>query len=196
MEFTIRITGTAPLLMHNARLANPLDPVVKEMKKITSKRKKTDDDHEAIARLEHAAGLYFDDDIGPYMPGENIHRCLVDGAKKSKLGKAVTQGVLIRTTVNPVSYKGPRDRDGLWKDSRFVFMSSAKVGTQRVMRCRPRFNEWATEADGILDPEVIDPAELQTVANTAGTLIGLGDWRPLHGRFTAEIVFNRNGKKR
>jgi hypothetical protein len=181
--------------MHNARLANPLDPIVKEIKTITKKRKKTDDDHEALARLEHAAGLYIDEDIGPYVPAENVHRCLVDAAKKSKLGKAVTQGVLITTAVNPLAYKGPRDRDGLWADKRFVFMASAKVGQQRVMRCRPRFVEWATSADGILDPEVLDPAELSQIAETAGSLIGLGDWRPLHGRFTAQVAF-RNGNEK
>ena len=197
MEFTIRIEGTAPLLMHNARLANPLDPVVKEIKKITGKRKKTDDDHEAIARLEHMGGLYLDDDLGPYIPAENIHRCLVDAGKKQKLGKAVTQGVLIASPVNPLAYKGPRDSAGLWDDKRFVSMWSAKVGMQRVMRCRPRFAEWATEATGHIDPEVLDPDELRTVAEIAGSLIGLGDWRPLHGRFRAALTFaNGNGKKK
>ena len=44
MRFRITITGTAPMLMHNGRLANPLDPATQTLKALTSKRKKTDDD--------------------------------------------------------------------------------------------------------------------------------------------------------
>ena len=34
-----RFVGIAPLLMHNGALANPLNPLVKEMKAITGLRK-------------------------------------------------------------------------------------------------------------------------------------------------------------
>lgn len=188
MKFRISIVGTAPLLMHNGRLANPLDPVVKELKKYTGKRKKTDDDHEAIARVEHAGSLYLDPDVGPYIPSDNIHRALVDGAKKHKLGKRVTEGLLITTVVNPLGYKGPRDADGLWNDKNFVHMWPCRVGTSRTMRCRPIFNQWSTEADGFLDESVLDLEDLKQIAETAGALIGLGDWRPKHGRFDATVV--------
>ena len=46
-------------MMHNARLANPLDPLVQEIKKLTGKRKKTEDDLLQIARLEWEGGFYF-----------------------------------------------------------------------------------------------------------------------------------------
>jgi hypothetical protein len=35
---------------------------------------------------------------------------------------------------------------------------------------------------------VIDLAELVSIAETAGHLIGLGDWRPRFGRFTATVT--------
>ena len=72
MRFRITITGTAPLLMHNGRLANPLDPSTQALKSLTSKRKKTDDDLFDIARAEFLGGLYIDPDVGPYVPGENV----------------------------------------------------------------------------------------------------------------------------
>ena len=112
IEFTITLTGTAPLLMHNSRLSNPLDPATKALKKVTGKRNKTDDDHEQVARLEFAGGLYLDPDVGPFIPGENIARALVDGAKLTKMGVKVTRGVFISTDVNPLSYNGPRTDDG------------------------------------------------------------------------------------
>ena len=188
IDFTVTLTGTAGLLMHNSRLSNPLDPATKALKKYTGKRKKTDEDHETIAQLEYAGGLYLDPDIGPYIPGENIARCLVDGAKLTKQGVKVTRGVFISTDINPLSYNGPRDGDGLWADGRFRHMASVKVGTQRVMRCRPLFQEWAVQADGILDPSVLELDDLVSIADDAGALIGLGDWRPRFGRFTATVT--------
>jgi hypothetical protein len=187
IKFRITIEGTAPLIMHNSRLANPLDPAAKALKRATGKRNKTDDDHEEVARLEHAGGLYLDPDVGPYLPGDNIFRGLWDAAKKHKLGVKVKEGLLISTDVNPLAYAGPRDVGSLWGDENFRIVASVKVGTSRVMRCRPIFRNWSTEAEGILDPNVIDFAELEQIAATGGQLIGLGDWRPRYGRYSAGL---------
>lgn len=187
INFRLTLTGTAPLLMHSARLSNPLDPAAKAIKKVTSKRKKTDEDHEEIARLEHLGSLYLDPDVGPYVPGQNIARCLVDAAKISRDGVRVTRGVFISTDVNPLGYRGPRTADGLWADENFRQFDSVKVGQARTMRCRPVFREWAVEADGILDPNILDLADLERIAETAGAMIGLGDWRPRYGRFVASL---------
>jgi hypothetical protein len=188
INFRITLTGTAALLMHNSRLADPLDSIVKERKKITGKRTKTDEDQEELARLEHAGSLYIDPVAGPYIPGQNVERCLVDAARVTKQGVKVTRGVFISTDTNAIGYKGPRDADGLWKDANFRHMASVKVGQSRVMRCRPIFNSWAVEADGILDPSILDLAELESILTTAGQMIGLGDWRPRYGRFTATLA--------
>lgn len=187
IDFRITLTSAAPLLMHSSRLANPLDPATKALKKVTGKQKKTDDDHEEIARLEHAASLYWDDDAGPYLPSDNIWRCLYDAAKKSKMGPRIKEGIVFPEEVNPISYTGPRTIDGLWKDGNHRLVVSAKVGMQRVMRCRPMFREWKADAEGILDPNVLDLADLITIADTAGVVIGIGDWRPRYGRFTATV---------
>lgn len=187
INFRITIEGTAPLLMHSSRLANPLDPAAKAIKRLTGKRNKTDDDHLEIARLEHLGSLYLDPDVGPYVPGENIWRALYDAAKKYKKGPRVKEGVFVSTTENPLAYKGPRDSEGLWADENFRHMASVKIGTSRTMRCRPIFRQWRTDADGILDPAQMDLPELVDIATTAGQLIGLGDWRPRYGRFTAKV---------
>jgi len=188
IKFRIDIQGTAPLLMHSSRLANPLDPATKALKGATSKRTKTDDDHEEVSRLEHAGSLYIDSELGPYMPAENISRSLVDGAKLSKRGVKVTRGVFVETDVNELIYRGPRDVDGLWKDVNFRHIASVKVGTSRVMRCRPHFKEWQLSATGILDPNILDLSELADIATTAGQVIGLGDWRPRFGRYVADVT--------
>ena len=188
MDFRLTLTSTAPLLMHNSRLANPIDTAAKTLKAATSKRVKTDEDHEEIAHLEWLGSLYTDPDVGPYIPGQNIERCLVDGAKLSKSGTRVTRGVFIKTDVNPLAYDGPRHAEALWADANFRHLASVKVGTSRTMRCRPMFREWRVEADGMLDTAVLNLAELASIATAAGAMIGLGDWRPRYGRFTAEVA--------
>jgi len=130
VEFNLTLTGRFPLLVHNSRLSDPLDPIAREMKKANGKRMKTDEDFERVARLEFAGSLYMDEDIGPYVPGENIQRCLVDAARISKLGVKVTRGVFIDTDVNPLAYPGPRTVDGLWADEKFRHRASVKVGMQ------------------------------------------------------------------
>ncbi len=188
MDFRITLSGSDTLLMHNARLSNPLDPASKAIKRVTAKRNKTDDDHEEVAHLEFVGSLYIDPDAGPFIPGDNIWRCLYDAAKKRKLGPRIKEGVLITTNVNPLAYRGPREAEALWADENFRHFASAKVGQVRVTRCRPQFRQWKTEADGVLDTNVLDLAELQQVAEIAGQLIGLGDWRPRFGRFSSEVV--------
>jgi hypothetical protein len=188
LDFRITLEGTGALLMHNARLSNPLDPAAKAVKKYSSKRKKTDDDHAELAHLEFIGSLYYERDVGPFVPSDNIWRCLYDAAKKSKNGQRVKEGVFITSDVNPLSYRGPRDPEALWADENFRHFASAKIGMQRVTRCRPIFRDWRVEADGILDTNSLDPAELQQIAETAGLLIGLGDWRPKYGRFSATVA--------
>jgi hypothetical protein len=187
MDFRITLEGTDALLMHNARLANPLDPAAKAVKKLTGKRNKTDDDYEELAHVEWVGSLYFDDVAGPYIPGDNIWRSLFDGAKKHKKGVRVKEGVFISTNVNPLGYRGPRDMAGLYADANFKHFASVKVGTSRTSRCRPMFRQWRVEADGLLDTNVMDLVELQQIAETAGLLVGLGDWRPRFGRYSATV---------
>ena len=186
-KFRLTATGTVPLLMHNARLSNPTDEIAKAMKRISSKRAKTDDDHEEMARLEHMGSLYYDEHAGPFIPGQNFERCLVDAARVTKAGKKIERGVFVETNVNPVAFDGPRTIDGLWKDENFRHVASVKVQQNRVTRTRPQFRTWVVDADGMFDPTVISFEELAEIAETAGRMIGLGDWRPRFGRFDANL---------
>lgn len=181
-SFTLTMQGTAPLLMHNARLADPLDTAARAMKRVSGKRTKTDEDHEELGRLEHAGSLYLNAD-GPFMPADNVFRMLWDAGKKHKFGVKVKEGVLITTDESPLLYEGPRSADGLWADKNFVNRASVKVGTSRVTRTRPQFRQWATIVEGMYDPAIIDFSELEMIVETGGARIGLGDWRPRFGRF-------------
>lgn len=188
MDVRFTLTGTEPLLMHNSRLANPLDPAKIALGNATAKRTKTEDDHMLIAQLEWLGGLYYDPDAGPYLPGENIWRALYDAAKKRKMGPRIKEGVFITTNVNPLAYPGPRGTDALWADENFRLMVTVRNQQNRVLRTRPMFRSWKAEAEGIIDTDVIDLRDVATIAETAGLLVGIGDWRPRYGRFSAEVA--------
>lgn len=189
----VRLTGqgTRPLLMHNVRLASPLDPYAKKLKELNGKRaaNRTDDDRLAIAQAEWEGGLYFDPDLGPYIPATWIFKSLVEGGRQVKLGKKIERGVQVADLENPLIYEGPRDLVGLWGGgtSEFVDIRTVKVGMARVDRCRPIFRKWAFEADLLCDPGVIDLDEIRQLAEKAGLLIGMGDYRMMMGRFTSKV---------
>jgi hypothetical protein len=189
MLFTIRINGTGALLMHNGQLSDPLNRFAKALKPYSAKRKKTDEDHENLGRLEFLGSLYHDEDAGPFIPGDNVWRCLYDASKKTTQGPVFKTAVQITTLVNPLAYSGPRGKEELWANKNFVFRHTAKNPGQsaRIVRTRPTFQEWALEADGALDENDLNFADLQAIADRAGGLIGLGDWRPKFGRFTATV---------
>jgi hypothetical protein len=51
--------------MHNSRLADPLDPIAKELKAASSKRKKTEPDFLEMEEIEFRGGIYHDTELGP-----------------------------------------------------------------------------------------------------------------------------------
>lgn len=187
MKFRINVVGTETLLMHNARLADPLDEWAKKLKRVSAKQKKTEDDYQEMAKLEFLGGLYYDQELGPFIPGQNFERCIVDAGKKLKLGTKLKSAMVIQTNLNPLSYKGPRDLDGLLADQNFRHRASAKVGVVRIMRTRPQFRSWSCYADGDLDETQMDFDQLRQVVSIAGNVIGMGDWRPRFGRFDATL---------
>jgi hypothetical protein len=75
--------------MHAPTTVDPLHPLSVKIREFTSKRKKTEEDQAAIADLEFEAGLYFDEEIGPYIPGHVIDAAIAAGAKMQKRGRDI-----------------------------------------------------------------------------------------------------------
>lgn len=182
----VTIQGLAPLLMHSDRFANPLDPMTKAHKALTGKRKKTDDDHEAIAKSEWRGSLYYDDEIGVFVPGQNIDATLIGGAKLQKLGTAFKRGVMVLEDKLPLEYEGPKNPDKLINDERFVDVRGVRVGTAKLMRCRPIFNKWKLSFTVMFNPDVVNREDVLKAIEDAGIMVGLCDYRPRFGKF--EIV--------
>lgn len=189
----LELTGLSPLMMHSEKGCNPLDPEVKEMKTITGKRKKTDEDHETIAFMDWKMGMYFDEKIGPYIPGINIRSSFVDGGKLNKLGTALQKGTMILAEKVKLEFEGPRTIEKLWADPQYRDIRSVVVNKARTMRCRPMFHNWRCVVEINYDTRIIDKDNLLLSANNAGMFIGIGDFRPgkgngSYGRYSVAVV--------
>lgn len=187
LERSYTIRGVRPLIMHNQRLSDPLDKWTKLVAEVSKKKKKTEDDLVELSRREWFGGLYLNEDGVPIIPEANIERMLRDAAAKSKRGKDV-QAALIVIEPAVLQYEGPKTAEKLWASGNFVLRASCKVGQSRVIRSRPKFDEWSLSFTVNYDESVLDAADIDGFMELAGRLIGLCDWRPKHGRFDVENV--------
>lgn len=179
------LTGNTALIMHNARLSDPMDPTAKQIKKYTSKRKKSDEDHAAIARLEWEGSLYHDDELGPYIPGENIDAMLVESAKLQRRGKDIQRAVFCPEQRISLAYDGPRDLERLWAKG-FWDRRTVRVQSARTVRCRPCFRDWSLKFSVAFHAATMNREDLIAIMKTAGAQVGLCDYRPRYGRFDVE----------
>lgn len=190
-QLKVKFVGVSPLLMHNGRLANPLDAATRSHKALTSIKKKTDADHEAIIKSEWMGGLYWNEEIGPYIPGMNFDAAFKNAAKLQKLGKQFGQGVMVVEDEVKLSYQGPRDREGMFSAG-YLDVRGVKVGMARVMRCRPKFNSWSGEFTIAVNELIVNPDQVVKALPNAGELIGVGDYRPekggRYGKFSVEVL--------
>lgn len=183
---TYRFTSSAPLLMHCGQTADPLNKFSKLLKRISGKKTKTDADREEMAHIEFIAGLYMDAD-GPIIPNTVIDAMTVRSAMKMKEGQVAKSGVFCLQHAR-LDYDGPRTAEGLWEDERFRFVAGVKVGQARVMPTRPMFTAWSLEVTVQIEDSLVNPEQVDRWMQIAGMQIGLCDWRPQYGRFTAVRV--------
>ena len=152
------IKGISPLLMH----AFPMQPI-----EAIEKRS-------AEEQAEYAA--YRDPDTQIlYIPGVAIQRALIAAAAYSK-GKArasLQKPVAACVLINP-------ERCGLgvseYKiDARPVVIPATKG---RVIRYRPRLDEWKVELEIEYDNDLLTEVQLRHIVDDAGSRVGLLDFRP------------------
>lgn len=200
-ELDFHIRGVLPTIMHNGRLNDPFYRYSRELKKISGKTKKTDEDLMKMREIEFLGGLYVEegeekDDGGPPVwPAENIHAMLIAAAKMSKRGRKVEQGVMFSAHAFPLIYKGPKTKIELWKNQeKFLFVKKVKVMGRGIMRARPIFREWDLKFQLNFLTDVLDATDIRDLVVIAGKLVGLSDYRPRYGMFDL-VEWSGNGKR-
>ncbi len=183
----VKIKGTAPILFNNGNQVNPLNPLVMEKKRFTSKRVKTEADLKSISDLEWKASLYLDDQDSIIIPALNFEACIRNGAKKSKLGKQIQAGLMVEND-SPLIYKGSKSLDDLINDRNFILSIPVRVQQAKVIKTRAMFKEWSAEFTLSYNESVLNKDQVVKSIEDAGMYCGLGDWIPRHGRFEIEKI--------
>ncbi len=121
----LRLTETKRLIMHNGPLADPLNPITKELGRLTSKsaedgsRSLADQPRRMVRRL--VAGRR-----QALHPGEALMATFVQAAKTRKKGAEAKVGLIVDSHA-ALEYVGPADLDELWEDKRFRLRVGVKV---------------------------------------------------------------------
>jgi hypothetical protein len=190
-QIKVRIVGTQPIIMHSGELADPIAPCTVTLKRLCeerkAKKKQGDPENEMeVARAEWNGGLWYDDmNEYPILPSDAIEGAIRDGAKATKRGKAAAAGVrCVQTDGARLLYDGPTKRkamfDAVRADGRksFVDRRGVVIGKVRVIRTRPRFNQWACDFTIQVDTGTIASQHVRDAIVEAGIRCGIGDYRP------------------
>jgi hypothetical protein len=166
-RINVEIKGISALLMHRF----PLEPV-------PAIEKKSKEEQAEIA-------AYRDDETkGLYIPGVAIQRCLIAAAAYSK-GKGRAS---LQKPVAACVFVSP-DHCGLGTDTYKIDAQAVVVPATkgRIVRYRPRLDQWGVSFSLDYDPDMLTEAQLRTVVDDAGAKVGLLDFRPerkgSYGRF-------------
>jgi hypothetical protein len=175
--------------------ADPFDPQKRDIDAISQKRNKSLEDHERLSQLQFQSSMYFDPDIGPYLPTDNLWKCMQQGAAKYRETAVVKSQCVIIGLVGKVQdpaaaaliYDGPREVEELY-ESGFLFRKMGKIPSSKtsVLISRAMFKEWAVEF--IVEYTDVERSRIMDYWDRAGASVGIGAWRLRYGLFTAEII--------
>lgn len=187
-KITLDVVGNRPLIPHNGRLADPLNQYSQDLKRITSKRTKVDDDLRQAMWIEARGAAYETDDNLLGLPTANMWRCIYDASKFFKKGEDIKRALVHSGDTPALLVDGKTvDVDAYLSDIDHIFRIGVKQGKSTVMRSRPIVHNWSCTFDFELITEVINPRDLSPILDRASRFVGLGDWRPIYGTFDLEV---------
>lgn len=188
----VTITGTTPLLQNNPQTVDPFNRFAKLKKSITDKRKKTDDDLIELRDIETESKVFFDSEIGVYVPATWLTESICATAfSVAKIGRQKMRGGLF-STENKIKliYENMdkvKDITDIVKNPVFRHSMILPQGKVRVHKDMPIFHKWSFSTQLEFDDTVIDFGSLTKIVKHAAKYGGFGDFRPTFGRASAEI---------
>lgn len=191
MRVIVKIDGVSGLVMSNERLADPDDEYARAISELTSvpSNKRTDAQRAEIGKLEWFGGIYYDREIGVYLPSWNLIRCFEEAGKITKKGKSVIRSLAAVSDRVQIQHDGPKDLMQIWEKPEYRLRKLVGVKTARVPRTRPIFRRWSLEFEAELITETLNARDFDQIVEQAGRSEGLGSARKLgYGRFTAEVI--------
>lgn len=167
----VTVQGASDMLFHRWN-CEAVDAKSKAAK--NSSAKKTDDIESYVWRNEKNELC---------VPGEYFRQSIIHAAKFKQDPRSPRKSAMDLfkagvVSLTPLASMGVVNWD---------YIDTRRVTVQRagINRVRPAMRQnWSAQLQfQILTPEYIDPTLFQEVLNTAGRLVGVGDFRPTYGRF-------------
>lgn len=125
------------------------------------------------------AKLYCMEDGTPYLPAENLLRCIIEAGRFIKIGKrqlSTRDETIVTSFMSLVGTKFPiRSKTGWRVDSRGIVNQKTN---SRVMAYRPIFDDWEIDFEIDLDEVEAKTSTMRELVDRAGRAIGLGAMRP------------------
>ena len=194
LSANVKITGISPLLQNNPQTVDRFNQYTKRMAQINAKKtRRTDDDYREMQDIEIRSKIYFDDEIGIYVPATWVSSAIESTAfKVAKISKADIRGALFTTDdkikLNYRDSKKVKAPEDIVKNGDFRIPLTLKQGQVRIVKAFPIFHEWSFETSLEFDDKIIDPDSLTRIIQHVARYGGFGDFRPKFGRSNAEVI--------
>lgn len=188
---TLTLTGETTLLMKNVQLADPDNEFVRELSRLNAlKSKITDDQRAERDYLKWRGALYWDDIDGPILPAANVFRSIQQGAALTRQGKDIERGLILHGLHARLDFDGKRDLAALWNNGAgpHVDRRMATVNRAPVVNVRPAFPQWGAVFSFDLDEDVLSLDDFQWIAERAGRLVHVGDYRRFFGSYSVTVT--------
>lgn len=140
-----------------------------------------------ISDLEWEAGAYWKDGMGLYIPAENVEATIINGAKANKKGKDIQKYVDVTDLYIPFEYGEDLTKEELIQNYEYRDTRIMTVMRSKILRTRPRFDQWVIEFNLRYNEEKIDIETIINAMEYAGLYVGLCDSRPKYGKFSVVI---------
>lgn len=189
----VEFKGINPLLMNNPQTVDRFNKYAKAIAKINAKKtKRTDDDYLELYNLEMAAKIYFDDEVGIYVPSNWVAAAIATNSfRTAKIGRdSIRGGVFTTDDKLKLNYRGMdkvKAADDVVYNDAFRQKMILPQGQVRVAKMVPIFHQWSFSCGLEYDDSIVDEDSMKTILNHAAKYGGFGDFRPTFGRAIAEF---------
>lgn len=165
-KIKVVLRGTTPLLMHSAQSMEQ-----SSVKRNPAKQYDPVEDAEKVAYRNKKGELF--------VPARCIKACMLNAASWYKFGKKSAKQILAGCTrIEPYEVTLTNGKKKALKKYE-IDLRPVVVQRSRIMRARPRLDEWQLEFDIIYNEKTIsDLQTIRMVLEEAGQRIGLLDNRP------------------
>jgi len=165
-QISIKIKGIAPLIMNQF---NSEVPEAKRSKRVY------------VPEEEAKRRAYYSKDGKLYLPGMQFKASMIRAASDFKMAGKKTYKDYIKSGIFI-----KEDEVILDQQEYVIHAEPVVIARARVMKWRPKIEEWSCSFTIDVVDEMIDKKVLKEILETAGKYKGVGDHRPEYGRF--EVV--------